>query len=372
MADLMEVRTALATTTNNNAWAGTTGGGAEINKMIDKMIVDSINRGVDLRPLISRKPVDQLSYFWNLRTDLSSTTRVTVAYSQGGTGTPYPSTKRQLIATCINYRSDYEVTGLMLEASRSYYDAVNDEAQCGIDELKIAEERMMICGDVTGAYGIASAFNGLQKMMRWNDSNGGDTESNSNNQMGDTTALFGITRSASTDYMDVSYVIAGTAATATGVLELKHLDEAVDRSDKHGGKGNERIFFCSVERGSEINRLLQPQQRFSGTLQLEGGMTISTYRGIPIVTSRFMDKNGCTNTSSWDKDADGDYSMYLLDLDNIEMRILNGVDAKHTPITGSDSGIRYDVVGGYFKTYGIFVMKRFCSQVNICNLTAPA
>lgn len=373
MTNLMEVRTALTSTSHNNLWAGTVAGGAEINKMIDSMIVDNINREVDLRPLVSRKPLDQLAYIWNIRTDLGSTGKAAF-YSEGATGTPYPSTKAQLYASAVGLRSDYEVTGLMIAASRSYYDALGDEAKDALDALKIAEEKSLICGSDTNNYGLTSSPNGLLQLMRWNGSNGGDTETNTSNDMSDTSTIYGVARAdaAGVRYLDVSYVVAGTAGTATGVLELKHLDEAVDRSDKHGGKGHQRVFFCSVERGSEINRLLQPQQRFAGTLELEGGFKIATYKGVPIVTSRYMDKNGATNTTSWDASTDADNAMYLLDLDYIEVRILAGVDAKHVPIMGEDQYNRKDVQGGYFKTYSTgMIMKRFSTQVNICNLTAP-
>jgi hypothetical protein len=375
MTDLIEVRGALLSTSNNNLWAGTTAGGAEINKLIDQMIVDTINRNVDLRPIISRKPMDQLAYIWNIRTDLGSTAK-SAFYSEGATGTPYPSTKKQLYATALALRSDYEVSGLMMAASASYFDALADEAKDAIDALKINEEKAMICGSETNSYGLTSAYNGLAQCMKWYQTNGGDTEGTAANKMGDTTAIYGWTRgttsAAVSAFTDVSYVLAGTVATSTGVLELKHLDEAIDRSDKHGGKGDNRIFFCSVERASEINRLLQPQQRFSGTLELEGGFKIATYKGVPIISSRYMDKNGCTNTTTWDSSTDADNSMYLLDLDHIEMRILGGVDAKHVPIMGLSTAIRSDVQGGYIKTYGVFVMKNFNKQVNICNLTAPA
>lgn len=377
MTDLMEVRTSLGSTTNAELWGGSTVGGAEINKAIDKMIVDNINRGVDLRPLVARKPLDQLAYIWNVRTDLGSTGKAAF-YSEGAEGTPYGSSKVQLYANALSLRSDYEVTGLMQAASRSYYDSMADEAKDAIDQMKLIEEREMICGTDASAYGVASGYNGLLQLMRWFGSNGGDTEGTAAKDMGDTTTVFGRTRSDDTndEVLDCSYVIAGTASSATGVLELKHLDEAVDRSDKHGAKGHERVFFCSVERGSEINRLLQPQQRFAGTLELEGGFKIATYRGIPIITSRYMDKNGATNVSTWDSSTNADNSMYLLDLDYIEMRILAGVDAKHVPVVGDVGGTagynRADVAGGYFKTYGVFVMKRFHTQVHICNLTAPA
>lgn len=375
---LMDVRTSLTTTTNVTGGLGSaTWGAVEIQKKVDQLIHETINRGVDLKPLLNRMPVDQLTKFFNIRSDLGSTSKFSV-YSDGGTGTPYPSTKYQFYATCISYRADYEVTGLMQAGAISYYDAIADEAADALSQMSISEEKMMICGDTTGAYGITSAFNGLLQLMRWYDTNGGDTDATGANQMKDTTTVYGLARdgSAQGDVLDVSYVLAGTPGTATGVLELKHLDEAKTRSNKHGGKGRDRIFFCSEERGDEIDRLLQPQQRFQGTLNLEGGFTLSTYKTIPIVRSRFMDKNGATNTTSWDKDTDADNSMYMLDLSEIQMDILAGVDTQHVAVMGETSGSagynRADVSGGYFKTYGVLVMSRFNTQVHIANLTAPA
>lgn len=376
---LMEVRTALTTTTNNDWSGGTTLGGTEINKRVERIITDNINRDVDLRPLVKRKPNDQLAYIWNIRTDLGSTGKAAF-YSDGGAGTPYPSTKVPKYAVTLSYRGDYEVTGLAQSSMRSYYNALEDEARDALDALKLLEERSMICGSVTGAYGYASAFTGLLELMRWNTSNGGDTEGTAANRMLDTTTVFGTARAASgVNELDVSYVLAGTVGTSTGVLELKHMDKSITRSNKKGGKGAERIFFCSEERGDEVNQLLQPQQRFvagAGQLELEGGFKVTTYRNVPIVSSRFMDKNGATNTGSWDKDTDADNSMYLLNLSQIEMRVLNGIDFRHVPIMGQGDSTNYlqraDATGGYFKTYAVFVMKHFNSQVHIGNLTAPA
>lgn len=373
---LMEVRTSLNATTNTGGLdEGSSYGGVEIRRRIDQMITDSINRGVDLKPLVKRRPLDQYAYRWNIRTDLGSSSKFTI-HGDGGIGTPYPSTKTHLFAVALAYRTDYEVTGLMIAASASYYDSLADEAQTAIDELKLSEEKMMICGSVTGAYGISSAFLGLLELMRWHSTNGGDTEGVSNNKMQDTTSIYGTTRTSGTTELDVSYVIAGTIASATGVLELKHLDKAITQSNKKGGKDHERVFFCSEERTDEINQLLQPQQRFAGTLNLEGGFTIQTYKNKPIVGSRYMDKNGATNTTSWDKDTNADNTMYLLDLDEIEFRILAGTDAKHVVVTGEVGGSagfnRADAQGGYFKTYGVFVVRAFNPQVHIANLTAPA
>src|SRR3990167_10235617 len=148
---MMEVRTALTTTSNTTGGDARTGiGGVEINKKIDSMIVEFINKGVDLKPLIARKPLDQLSYIWNIRSDLGSTSKAAF-YSDGATGTPYPSTKIQYFAPVKALRSDYEVTNLMIAGSVSYYNALEDEAQTAISELALAEEKAIICGTDTSA-----------------------------------------------------------------------------------------------------------------------------------------------------------------------------------------------------------------------------
>src|SRR3990167_10411208 len=96
--------------------------------MIDKIVVDDINRNVDLVPLIPRKPIDQLSYIWNIRTNLGSTSKASF-YGDGGTGTPYESTKIQYFAVAKSLRADYAVTGLAQAGSSSYYNALEDEAR---------------------------------------------------------------------------------------------------------------------------------------------------------------------------------------------------------------------------------------------------
>ena len=134
---LAEVRAILTTATNTTGGVAGTGGGAEIQKHIDTMIADTINRGVDFRPLVTRKPINQLTYIWNLRSDLQSTTAVTFQATEGQTGAPYFSTKYQLYAQCKSLRSDYEVTNIMIAGSSSYYSALADEAQCALDNLKL-------------------------------------------------------------------------------------------------------------------------------------------------------------------------------------------------------------------------------------------
>jgi len=357
---LLSVRAALNSTTNTTGGdARTAIGGVEIQKVIDRMIVDDVNRNVDLRPLISRKPMDQLSYLFNIRTDLGSSNK-SQFYSDGGTGTPQPTTKVQYFAVALALRSDYAVTGIMMAGSKSYYDAIADEARDALTQMSITEEKVFISGDNTSANGLANAYDGLLQLM------------GSNATFGDTDTIHGVARASARDELDVSLVAAG--ATSTDALDLKDLDECNRLSDDAGAKGNRRIYFMSTARMFEINQLLQPQGRFvigAGSLELEGGTKVLTYLGFPIVASRFMDKNGITWDGGSKTLSAADNAMYMLDLDNIEFRVLSGVDMQHVPIRGNDTSIRKDEEGGYFKTYGILVMKRFRTQVLIYNLAAP-
>lgn len=357
---LLSVRAALNTTSNTTGGDSRSGvGPVEIQKMIDRVIVDDVNRDVDLRPLIPRKGYDQLAYIWNIRVDLGSTSKAAF-YSDGGGGTPYPSTKVQYLATAKALRADYAVTGLMQAGSASYYNALEDEARDAMSRMIIVEESAIICGTDTSAYGVASAYDGLLQLM------------GSNATFSDTDTIYGTARASSRDELDVSLVAAG--ATSQDALDLADLDSAIRLSDDAGGKGHRRIFFCSTARGYVINQLLRPFGQFvigAGALELEGGVRVTTYMGVPIVTSRFMDKNGITWNGSSKTKSYTDAAMYLLDLDNIEFRVLNGVDMQHVPVQGTDTSNRADEVGGYFKTYGVFVMKRFRTQVLIYNLSVP-
>lgn len=360
---LMQVRTALTTTTNVTGGLGSSNwGGVEIQKKIDTMMTENINSATDFRQLVTRKPNDQFTYFWNIRTSLGSTNKSAFQATEGGTGIPYASEKIGMYAPSKSLRSDYEVTNIMLAGSASFYDALEDEAKCAIQQLGLSEEKAFLCGTDTNAYGLANAYLGLLQLM------------GSYVTLADTTSIFGTARASGKTYLDVALVNSGTAGTATGVLELKHLDDSITKSNKAGAKGRRRIFLVSEERGDEIDQLLQPAGRFvigARLMELDGGMTVTSYKGIPIMRSRFMDKNGVTNTGSVNLSTDADNAMYLLDMDMIEFRVLSGVDSVHVPIIGSDSGIRYDVQGGFFKTYGVLTMRQFNTSVLIWNLTAP-
>ncbi len=354
---LMEVRTALATSTNTTGVLGSTAGGAEIQKVIDENIVDSFNRDTDFARMVKRKPLDQLAYIWDLRVDQGLSKAA--FYTEGAAGTPDPAQTVQLNAIAKSLRSDYEVTGLM--AATSFLSALEDEAKEAITAINLAEEKAMICGTDTSAYGLANSYQGLLQLM------------GSYQTFGSTTTVHGIARASGKTYLDVQIVSCGASLIATGAPALTDLKSGITKSNKAGGKGHKRIFLMSEERADQIDSLLTSNQRFiAPSLEIEGGLTVNTYQGIPIIRSRFMDKNGITWDDSDYTATHADQAFYLLDMDNIEFRVVSGVDKVHTPIIGegeASSGIRADVRGGYFKTYGVLVMKRFDTQVLFYNAT---
>src|SRR3990167_9453538 len=179
---LLSVRAALTATANTVGGDSRTGiGGNEIQKMIDKVITDDVNRDVDLLPLIPRKPKNQLSFIWTIRTNLRSTSKAAF-YSDGAGGTPYESTKVQYFAVALALRSDYAVTGLVQAAASGFYDALEDEARDALSRMIIVEENAIISGTDTSAYGLSGAYNGLLQLM------------GSNATFADTDTIFGTAR----------------------------------------------------------------------------------------------------------------------------------------------------------------------------------
>jgi hypothetical protein len=376
----MDVRAyLLATTTNATTGVGTIATGVEIQKHIDEMGTEVYNNSVDFSKMLRRVSINQLAYIWNVVTESAAGSGLTntsfLFHTEGLGNVPIASTKKQLMAAAVGYRTDYGVSGLMVAAGMG--SQIAEEARYAIEALAVGEEKQIICGTATSAYGTASGFAGLLQLM------------GSYVTFTHTTTVFGIARVSGGTYLDVSLVAAtattannGTDGTAQGdTLSLPDLDAAITLSDNRGGKGHNRIFFCSNDRRDEIDQLLQAQQRFiAPSVEIAGGFRVSSYKNIPIIGSRFMDKNGIVfasaNNTATTHYSYADQAMYLIDLDYMFMAHPGGMNAKHVPVSGGEitgntqasfSG-RSDQEGGYFKTYGVFVMKRFDTSVLIYNL----
>ena len=332
-------------------------GGVEVEKLIDRMIVDGFSRDTEFRQLVRRErlPPGTIVASWIIKTATGSKADF---YAEGEAGTPAISTKQQATQLVKALRSDYEVSGLLIAGG--FFDVLADEARDAVTDMNIKEEKQMVNGTDANAGGDADGYPGLLQLMLENSAHG------------DTSTLYGLVRGTAT--IDVQAVDGGTSGTSTGVLDLADLDSAITKVEKRE-LGGRKVFLVSFERADEINQLLQPQQRFQGSVEVAAGFRVMTYRGIPIVRSKRVATNGVINDGGANNSTDADNAMYLLSIDDIRFKTVAGVDQSHIPINGGGDTTNYlqrgDVRGGYFKTYGCMVMRRFDNQAIIWNLTAP-
>ena len=375
----MKVRTALGSgvaanstvlgrnTVGSLRYSGTEGdmGGVETQKIADSLIRDAFSRDTEFRQLVRRESMipGTIVASWVMETALGANA---VFYDEGDAAAPTYTTRARVMTPYKALRADYEVTGLTLAGG--FFDVLGKEAANAISKMNLIEEQAFING-ADANVGVSGSYPGLYQLML----NNGDH--------GDTTSTYGVTRAgATTAYVEVQAVDCGVSGTAKGVLDLKDLNSAITKQELRRLDA-QPIFLCSFERADEIDQLLQPQQRFMGSTEIAAGFRVRTYRGIPIVRSKRMAYTGVDNDSGGaDNSTDVDNSMYLLDMKEIAFRTVGGVDQQHVPIYGigdTTAGAaatgysRADAVGGYFKTYGTFVMTRFDSQVILWNLTAP-
>jgi len=329
-----DVRASLTTTTNVTSGFDATYG-VEIMKAVDRQIQEILNNSTPLRALLPRKSMGgQLSYHWNVRTAHNTSSTF---YSDGGSGTAATGTKVQLIATAKPFRTDWEVTNLSKAAMASYFDAIADEVRDAAIAHSILEEKQIIDGTDSSAYGDASGFLGMKQLL------------SSYVTLSDTTTIYGIARADNKTYLDCQLVDAGSTD-----LSLKHLDEGDTEIKKKGGKT--WMYLCSHDRHDEISQLLQSQQRFNDKVEVAGGFVILTYRGAMVLPSLYMDKAGSSDT---------DTAIYVLGQNIWEMRVLKE--------TGNNPAYldRTDSIGGFLTTYEVLVCKDLTKNCLIYDLNTP-
>jgi hypothetical protein len=380
----LQIRTALDTTTEVSGGDARSGVGAVfIQKEIDRMIRETKNKSVDFSPLVQRKTIRQLAYIWNLETGMGSTAKGRF-YTDGATGVPYPNQYLQLFAPAKALRSDYEVTGLTLAASASYFDALEREARTALQVLALLEEQAFILGDdasaetsgicyLTNTVGVSGSYKGLKQLL----SSAVAVAAGYQGGFADASSVYGSTRSSTVT--DREYALncktVVTNGSSTTPLTTDNLNAAITTVNIAVGKKTNRIFLVSERRMDEITNLIAPLGRYvigASSVELDGGQRILTWRGYKIISSRFMAFLGVTSSDATSVTfADADNCVLLLDMDDISFYNVAGVDARHHPIMGADASQRSDVEGGYFKTYGTFVMERFNSHCVIWNLSTP-
>ncbi len=379
----MQIRTALDSTTEVLGGDTRTGVGAVfIQKEIDRMIRETQNISTDFRQLVKRGTMNQRAKIWNLKTDRGATSKG-VVYGDGGTGTPQPNRYLQLIAPAISYRADYEVTNFTIATASSYFDAMDEEARDALIILALMEEQMFILGDDTdsegsgitqnGQIGVTDSFPGLKQLL----SSAKVLAAGSTGGFADASTPYNVARSSTvTDRnFKLNVQTVNTAHDAQNPLSRKNLNAAITRSNIAGGKNKRRMYLCSEERLDEIEALIAPQGRFvigASSVELDGGLRVLVWRGHKIIASRLMAFNGVTSgDGSSVSFVDTDNCVLFLNMDEISFTSVAGVDSRHVPVFGDAADQRADVQGGFFKTYGVFTVDEFTTQVVIWNLSTP-
>jgi hypothetical protein len=287
--------------------------------------------------------MDQASFIWNVRTTDNTSTKFGYTYSEGATsgtntGTPAQGAKVQLNAVAKSFRTDWEVENYFKYASKGFYDAVADEVNNALRVHTDKEERQIVGGNDTGAYGLAAGFLGLKQLV------------NSFVTIGDTTTVYGVTRASGKTYMDAQVVDAAGAA-----FDISMLDKA--RTKLKRRQAAPGFFVMSYERQDELNLQLQVQQRFQGgTMNIAGGFQVPTYLGIPVIGSVYADKLGASDT---------DTAILLIAKDNLVMKTM-----RETESVSADLG-RDDAVGGYLVTYEVLVCPRLPDNCIIDDIAVP-
>ena len=313
----------------------------EIDAKINGVIVDASPKFNEIRQRIPREDMaGQLTDIWRVRTSDNTSTVSAYSTSESGSNTNTPATgaKVQLVATAKTARTDWEVENYFLLGSASAYNAISDELMNALEVHIDDEEKEIINGADTGSYGKAGNMDGFKQLV------------SSFVTIGDTDTIYGITRASGKTYMDAQ-VVDGSAAA----FELAHLDQAITAQKKVKGKPD--YFLMSYERSDEINAILATKQRFAGTLDLEGGFTVTTYRGVPLISSIYADKLGA---------ADTDTRLLLIAKNNVVMKVLD-----ETKQLGVDLG-RSDAQGGYIRTMQVLKVKDLTKNVVIDDVQVPA
>ena len=341
MADaLKELRSALNATSNDGGFEPGFSS-ADITARIDQVIQDLSPKFSELYNMVPKESITEPTYIWNVRTTDNSSTRHAYTYSENtvasstNSGTPAQGNKEQLTAVAKTTRTDWEVENFLRDAA--FYDAVSDEIQNAISVHIDDLEKQIVTGTAASGYGSANGFLGLRQIV------------NSFVTIGDTTSVYGITRTSGKTYMDAQVV---DAATAT--FDISYLDSAITKIRKQ--RAMPGMFVMSYERWDEVNAQLQAQQRFTGSINIAGGFQVMTYNNVPLIRSRYMDKAGESNT---------DTKVFLIASNNLVLKTfwdIASVDA--------DLG-RLDSTGGYIKSAMALVSKRLTQNCVIDDLAVP-
>lgn len=204
--------------------------------LVDQVLQELIEVNNPLRQNLPRKPGSGSAWILNQRTS-----RGAAASFVDDTDEP-TETQGTYVPKTFPYKTVIQrgkVTRKLQAVGKSLLDIEAEEVDNALQAVRDAEEDALINGDATAN---PKQFNGLRKLVP-----SGQT------------------------------VVAGTNGAP---LTLDLLDQAIDLN-----RGNPTMLIMSKKANRKLNALLQAQQRFVDTMEVQGGFRVQVYNGIPIFRS---------------------------------------------------------------------------------------
>lgn len=196
------------------------------------------------------------------------------------------------------------VTGPMFAASKQYLasggyvDALSLEVKNKTIALKRLEEAMILLGDASTDWtepvnsktvSAAYSYNGLYQLI---------SNANSNNLGG-----------SSSYVTDMAGAAMSISAMRTGIRTCRTA----------GGEPN--LIVTDYSTYDAVKGLIQDQLRYVSTMTIAWGITTLSFEGLPVIASRFLSTTAGTGSGV----PQNARSMYILDTNVIEMRVLQDV-----------------------------------------------
>lgn len=223
-----------------------TSGANLIQDMIDTAIAEAIEVNNPLRQNMPRKKGEGSQYIANRRTARGAAAFVDDTEEPSAVNSTYA--QKGFAYKTIFYRG--KVTRKLQAAGKSYGEALQDEIESGLQEVRDVEENAIINGNSSSP----KEFDGLNKLC--------------------------------------SAGVYNRTQDVEAPISKAILDEAIDQVI-----GQPNMIITSRRVAREINALNQEFQRFNDTIEVKGGFRVSSYDGIPIYKSIYVPTNEGTETN---------------------------------------------------------------------------
>lgn len=315
---------------------------AELNDLFDAMVINQLNDDNLLRTLFRRVPQVGNPYGFRVRTGRNTTagTRAEQTTATGLLDADFGVQDRLRVAeeAAILYVG-VAVTDYMIRstAGAGGIDILLEETSDALMDFRELEEENFFAiraptGDIAGE--VVTSMVGMGHVLQ-------DATPTPTN----TDTLYGTDRTANTILYGNAFYGA-VVGTADGI-DQAIIDTCLRGCKENGGKVN--VLITKPEQHDNISNIwAATHQRFVNETEIPAGFVVSTYRGIPLITSvNCSDRAGDTLVN----DAAGPGDLFGLDMRYWEMRVLK--EAQRTEIAKDGPASKF-----YIEAYQQLICKK--------------